>query len=55
MHNILDIIAKRQSKIKELQNGYKPNYFKVQEYLELDKYSTYIFITPRGIGKSHSQ
>ncbi len=52
-NRILKILKKRNKVIKVNTNP-NANYFDIQDYFQLDKYSTYIFITPRSIGKSYS-
>lgn len=53
MSKILGILKKRNKLVKKFSSE-EPNFFVWEDLLELDKYSTYIYITPRGIGKSHS-
>lgn len=45
-------LSKRNTIIKKHLND-NPNYFYWKDYIDLEKYSSYIFITPRGIGKTH--
>lgn len=53
MHNISSELEKRNNLIKENKPKHI-KYFDIQDYLNLELYSTYIFITPRNIGKTYS-
>lgn len=53
MSKILEEINKRNKLIIE-NKPQNVNYFDIQNYLNLELYSTYIFITPRNIGKTYS-
>lgn len=45
---------KSRNKIIKKFSSKVPNFFKWKDWLNLALYSTYIFITPRGLGKTHS-
>lgn len=45
---------KKRNKIVKKHSNDTPNYFTWKTELDLEYYSTYIYITPRGLGKSHS-
>ncbi len=47
------LFSKRDKIVKKFQNK-DPNFFKIQDYLDLSRFSTYVFITPRSIGKTYS-
>lgn len=53
MTSLSKILKKRTKIINKFQQK-NPNYFKWNKYLDLEKYSTYITITPRGVGKTFS-
>lgn len=51
--NLKEQLLRRNQLIAENKPKYV-NYFDIQNYLNLELYSTYIFITPRNIGKTYS-
>lgn len=51
--NIAEQLEKRNKLINK-QKDKKIEYFDIQKYLDLTLFSTYIFITPRNIGKTYS-
>lgn len=53
MSQLEKILKKRQKIIKKYSTE-TPNYFNWQDYLDLENYSTYITITPRGVGKTYA-
>lgn len=54
-NTIEKIVAQRNSIILEHGEASKKfNYFDIQEFIDLNLFSTYIFITPRNIGKTYS-
>lgn len=45
---------KKRNKIIKKYESKEPNYFMWEKEIDLENYSTYIYITPRGLGKTHS-
>lgn len=52
--NSMSYILKQRKKVIKKYAEQEPNYFTWRDELELDKFSTYIYITPRSIGKTYS-